>query len=159
MVLLLISVSARSRCRLRSNPRSRSYIARPPRTKSQRNSGSQRPTYQQTLLDVRGVTLGALEFVNGDGATTSLLRYIADREEVSPGWMVERQTLERLLVDTLENMPKLERTIISLYFMEELTLTEIGRVLNLHNSRVCQLKQQAILRLRAVMQKRWPGKM
>ena len=115
--------------------------------------------YQQTLLDVRGVTLGALEFVNGDGANTSLLRYIADREEVSPGWMVERQTLERLLADTLENMPKLERTIISLYFMEELTLTEIGRVLNLHNSRVCQLKQQAILRLRAVMQKRWPGKM
>ena len=91
-------------------------------------------------------------------ATTSLLRYIADREEVSPGWIVERQTLERLLADTLENMPKLERTIISLYFMEELTLTEIGRVLNLHNSRVCQLKQQAILRLRAVMQKRWPGK-
>ena len=115
--------------------------------------------YQQTLLDVRGVTLGALEFVNGDGATTSLLRYIADREEVSPGFMVERQTLERLLADTLENMPKLERTIISLYFMEELTLAEIGRVLNLHNSRVCQLKQQAILRLRAVMQKRWPGKM
>ena len=115
--------------------------------------------YQQTLLDIRGVTLGALEFVNGDGATTSLLRYIADREEASPGWMVERQTLERLLAETLENMPKIERTIISLYFMEELTLTEIGRVLNLHNSRVCQLKQQAILRLRAVMQKRWPGKM
>ena len=90
---------------------------------------------------------------------TSLLRYIADREEVSPGWMVERQTLERLLADTMENMPKVERTIIGLYFMEELTLTEIGRVLNLHNSRVCQLKQQAILRLRAVMQKRWPGKM
>jgi RNA polymerase sigma factor for flagellar operon FliA len=115
--------------------------------------------YQQTLLDVRGVTLGALEFVTGDGTTTSLLRYIADREESSPGWMVERQTLERLLAETLDNMPKIERTIISLYFMEELTLTEIGRVLNLHNSRVCQLKQQAILRLRAVMLKRWPGKM
>lgn len=113
--------------------------------------------YQQTLLDVRGVTLGALEVVNDDRA--SLLRYISDREEASPGWIVERQTLEQLLADALKNMPRIERTIISLYFMEELTLTEIGRVLELHNSRVCQLKQQAILRLRTLMQKRWPGGM
>lgn len=115
-------------------------------------------SYQQTLLDIRGVTLGTLEYVNADGGGATLLRYIADREEVSPGWMVERQTLKELLTETLDNMPKIERTVISLYFMEELTLTEIGRVLGLHYSRVCQLKQQAILRLRAVMRKRWPGK-
>src|SRR5436190_5323623 len=114
--------------------------------------------YQQMLLDVRTVTLGSLETLNGDGTTTSLLRYIADREEVSPGWIVERQALEKLIAEAIESIPKVERTIIGLYFMEELTLTEIGRVLGVHNSRVCQLKQQAILRLRSVIQKRWPGK-
>jgi RNA polymerase sigma factor for flagellar operon FliA len=115
--------------------------------------------YQQTLLDVRGVTLGALESVNSEGASANLLRYIADREETSPGWIMERRSLEQLLVQALKNMPRIERTIISLYFMEQLTLTEIGRVLDLHNSRVCQLKQQAILRLRTMMQKQWPGRM
>jgi RNA polymerase sigma factor FliA len=49
--------------------------------------------------------------------------------------------------------------VISLYFMEELTLAEIGRILGVHTSRVSQLKQQAILRLRAFMEKRWPGRL
>ena len=53
-------------------------------------------------------------------------------------------------------MPKLERTVISLYFNEELTLREISRIVNLHESRISQLKSQAILRLRSVVEKRWP---
>ena len=46
--------------------------------------------------------------------------------------------------------------MISLYYHEELTLREISKVVNLHESRVSQLKSQAILRLRTYMQKRWP---
>ena len=53
-------------------------------------------------------------------------------------------------------MPPTERTVISLYYHEELTLREISKVVNLHESRVSQLKSQAILRLRTYMQKRWP---
>ena len=53
-------------------------------------------------------------------------------------------------------MPATERTVISLYYHEELTLREISKVVNLHESRVSQLKSQAILRLRSYMQKRWP---
>jgi RNA polymerase sigma factor for flagellar operon FliA len=111
--------------------------------------------YHQTLLDVRGVSLGSLE--NAD-SQASLIRYIADREENEPGWVLERTGLQKLLTTAIENMPQVERKVIGLYFMEELTLAEIGRVLDLHTSRVSQLKQQAILRLRVVMQKRWPGR-
>ena len=53
-------------------------------------------------------------------------------------------------------MPHIDRTVISLYFREELTLREIGEVVHLHPSRISQLKSQAILRLRAYMAKRWP---
>ena len=53
-------------------------------------------------------------------------------------------------------MPATERSVISLYYHEELTLREISKVVNLHESRVSQLKSQAILRLRTYMQKRWP---
>lgn len=112
--------------------------------------------YRQTLLDVRAVSLGTLETVDGQD---SLIRYLADREENEPGWVLEQAALQKLLATAIENMPQIERKVIGLYFMEELTLAEIGRILGLHTSRVSQLKQQAILRLRALMQKRWPGKL
>jgi RNA polymerase sigma factor for flagellar operon FliA len=53
-------------------------------------------------------------------------------------------------------MPSTERTVISLYYHEELTLREISKIVNLHESRVSQLKSQAILRLRSYLEKRWP---
>jgi RNA polymerase sigma factor for flagellar operon FliA len=45
---------------------------------------------------------------------------------------------------------------LSLYYHEELTLREIAKIVNLHESRVSQLKSQAILRLRSYILKRWP---
>lgn len=110
--------------------------------------------YRQTLFNVRGVTLGALDTVGESGP--GMLRYLADREELSPGWILERSELQSLLATAIEHLPKIERTVIGLYFMEELTLVEIGGLLNLHLSRVSQLKQQAILRLRSGLRKRWP---
>jgi RNA polymerase sigma factor for flagellar operon FliA len=53
-------------------------------------------------------------------------------------------------------MPQVERTILGLYYHEELTLRDISKVVRLHESRVSQLKSQAILRLRTVVSKRWP---
>jgi RNA polymerase sigma factor for flagellar operon FliA len=49
-----------------------------------------------------------------------------------------------------------EQTVLSLYYHEEMTLREISKILHLHESRISQLKSQAILRLRAYMEKRWP---
>ena len=111
--------------------------------------------YHQTLFDVRGVTLGALDTL--DDSAPGMLRYLADREELSPGWLLERSELHGLLAAAIEHLPKIERTVIGLYFMEELTLVEIGGLLDLHLSRVSQLKQQAILRLRTGLRKRWPN--
>jgi len=46
--------------------------------------------------------------------------------------------------------------VLSLYFHDELTLREIAQVVNLHESRISQLKSQAILRLRSHLAARWP---
>jgi RNA polymerase sigma factor for flagellar operon FliA len=46
--------------------------------------------------------------------------------------------------------------VLGLYYQEELTLREIAQVMNLHLSRISQLKSQAILRLRTFLEKRWP---
>lgn len=109
--------------------------------------------YREALLSVRGVTLGTLESIEKD---RSLLHYLAGDEE-SPGSLLERAELQKLLADAIRRMSAVERKVIHLYFMEELTLSEIGKVLSLHTSRISQLKSQAILRLRAYVSKRWPG--
>lgn len=108
------------------------------------------------LVEIRGVNLGSLETTAGEEGSRDLLKYVSDNEEKWPSRIVERVELERLLAEAIERMPYIERTVLSLYYHEELTLREISKVVDLHESRVSQLKTQAILRLRAYLQKRWP---
>ena len=68
-----------------------------------------------------------------------------------------RAELERTLAEGVEKMPKLERTILTLYYKEEQNLQDIAEILGIHTTRVCQLKSQAVLRLRAYMTKKWPS--
>ncbi len=112
--------------------------------------------YHDWLVDIRGVNLGSLEASSSEEEGRNLLRYISDDEEHWPSRLLERSELQRLLADAIEKMPRTERIVISLYYHEELTLREIAKVVNLHESRVSQLKSQAILRLRTYMEKRWP---
>jgi len=112
--------------------------------------------YHEWLVDIRGVNIGSLETVSPDGDGRSLLKYISDDEENWPSRLLERSELQRLLAEAIEKMPSAERTVISLYYHEELTLREISKIVNLHESRISQLKSQAILRLRTYIRKRWP---
>ncbi|HSU59427.1 MAG TPA: FliA/WhiG family RNA polymerase sigma factor [Bryobacteraceae bacterium] len=112
--------------------------------------------YQDWLTDSRGLTLGSLENAGTEEEGCDLLRYLSDSNEQWPSQIVERSELERLLAESIEKMPHLERTVLSLYYYEEMTLREIAKIVDLHESRISQLKSQAILRLRSYMQKRWP---
>ena len=112
--------------------------------------------YHEWLVDIRGVNLGSLEVSSPDEENRSLLKYISDDEENWPSRLLERSELQSLLADAIDKMPRTERTVITLYYHEELTLREISKVVNLHESRVSQLKSQAILRLRSYVEKRWP---
>jgi RNA polymerase sigma factor for flagellar operon FliA len=78
-------------------------------------------------------------------------------EEESPAVALERTELERLIAASIDRMPKSEKTVLSLYFFEELTLREIAEVMGVHLSRVSQIKSQAILRLRTAIGRNWPG--
>jgi RNA polymerase sigma factor FliA len=112
--------------------------------------------YHGWLVDVRGVNLGSLEGNSGEEEGRDLLKFISDNEENWPSRQVERAELERLIAEAIERMPAIERTILGLYYHEELTLREISKIVRLHESRVSQLKSQAILRLRSFLTKRWP---
>jgi RNA polymerase sigma factor for flagellar operon FliA len=112
--------------------------------------------YHDWLVETRGVNIGSLESSSGDDDARNLLKYVSDDEEAWPSRLLERAELERLLSEGIEKMPHMERTVLSLYYYEELTLREISRIVNLHESRISQLKSQAIMRLRAYIEKRWP---
>ena len=112
--------------------------------------------YHQWLVDIRGVNLGSLETASQADDGRDLLKYISDDEENWPSRLLEKSELQRLLAEAIEKMPYTEKVVLSLYYHEELTLREISKIVNLHESRVSQLKSQAILRLRSYIEKRWP---
>ncbi len=112
--------------------------------------------YQEWLTDIRGLTLGSLENAGSEESGSDLLRYVADADDQWPSHILERSELERLLAESLGKMPEIEKTILSLYYYEEMTLREIAKILDLHESRISQLKSQAILRMRSYLRKRWP---
>lgn len=115
--------------------------------------------YHEWLVDVRGLNLGSLESAAPEDDNTNsrdLLKYISGDEENWPSRLLERSELQKLLAEAIGKMPDMEKTVLSLYYHEELTLREIAKIVSLHESRISQLKSQAILRLRSYMEKRWP---
>lgn len=114
--------------------------------------------YHDWLSEARSLTLGSLENAGTEDEGCNLLRYLADPDDAWPSQVLERNELEKILAVAIGRMPKTERTVLSLYYYEEMTLREIAKVIGLHESRVSQLKSQAVLRLRAFLQKRWFGR-
>ena len=112
--------------------------------------------YHEWLVEIRGLNLGSLESHPAEEEGRDLLRFVADREEDWPSELFEQSELRKILAQAMSRMPCIERTVLALYYKEELTLREIAKVVHLHESRVSQLKTQAIVRLRAFMRKKWP---
>jgi len=114
--------------------------------------------YHGWLVEVRAVNLARLgQAGTSEGEPIDALRFLSDGEEAWPSTVFERAELERLVAAALERMPRLEQTILTLYYYEELTLRQIAQVVKLHETRVSQLKSQAILRLRSYLRARWPS--
>jgi RNA polymerase sigma factor for flagellar operon FliA len=62
---------------------------------------------------------------------------------------LSQEHFKHALTKAIEGLPERERLVISLYYDEELNLREIGEVLGVSESRVCQINNQAVLRLRS----------
>jgi len=112
--------------------------------------------YHAWLVDSRGLTLASLTAANGADEERDLLKYVSDDPESWPSRLMERSELQRVLAEGIEKLPPVEQTVLSLYYSEELTLRGISRILDLHESRISQLKTQAIIRLRVYMHQEWP---
>jgi len=113
--------------------------------------------YRRWLVEIRGINLAPMEQgPTGDGEGSDVLRFVSDDEDDWPSAQFERAELRRLVTTTIERLPKVERTIVTLYYRREFTLREIAKIVSLHETRVSQLKSQAILRMRSALRHRWP---
>lgn len=71
-----------------------------------------------------------------------------DSRENTPENLYEEKELKEILADTIDRLPRKEKTVISLYYFEELTYKEIGHILELSESRISQIHSKAILELK-----------
>ena len=85
---------------------------------------------------------------NEGGGSATVGDTIADGAH-DPVEAFETDEMKHLLADAINRMPDRERLVLTLYYYEGLTLAEIGQVLSVTESRVCQIHTKAILQLRS----------
>lgn len=77
--------------------------------------------------------------------------FIEDQQAELPEQNLHDHFIKELLTQTIERLPEKEKLVVSLVYFEELTLTEIARVLSLSTSRISQLHSRALLRMKGVL--------
>ena len=105
------------------------------------------PAYQQMLLDARGHQLLYYEDLQDSDDTDFFERHVAG-ESGDPLKMLEDEGFRKVLVEAISALPEREKQMMGMYYEQELNLREIGEVLGVSESRVCQLHSQAVARLR-----------
>ena len=108
--------------------------------------------YQTLLGKVRGTQLIYLEdMTRGQDDVDSVLdRHVSDTD-ADPINMLRDQRLRQALVAAIKNLPEREQFIMGMYYEKDMNLKEIALVLDITESRVCQLHSQSIARLRSKM--------
>jgi len=107
---------------------------------------------QQTLRDASLEICSLDAPLADDGETFSLQSLIEAPDECEPAEHHDRAELREEVRAALRKLPERQQLLLSLYYVEELTMREIGEVLSISESRVSQLHAQAILNLRALLE-------
>jgi RNA polymerase sigma factor for flagellar operon FliA len=109
--------------------------------------GMSLPEYQKALQDARGHQLFYFEDFVEAGEEDFLERHFVD-DGSDPLQVLEDASVRETLVRGIEELPEREKLVMALYYEQDLNLREIGEVMGVTESRVCQLHSQAVARLR-----------
>jgi RNA polymerase sigma factor for flagellar operon FliA len=94
------------------------------------------------------LSLDAETSTDPDGGETTLGDITRDETTPSPEDLAVRKEAEERLSKAIEGLPETERNVLTLYYFDELTLKEIGEVLGLSESRICQIHRAVIRKLK-----------
>jgi RNA polymerase sigma factor for flagellar operon FliA len=118
-----------------------------------REIGVPLPEYQAMLQEARGYELLHLEDFSRDDEDDFLERNLPDERE-NPFERYKDARFRAALVSAIGGLPEREKLLMGLYYEQELNFKEIAAVLEVSESRVCQLHSQAVARLRSKL-KAW----
>jgi RNA polymerase sigma factor for flagellar operon FliA len=111
-------------------------------------------TFEDWLTHTRGVAVVSLETPlapDAEGQAGTALAQLADAAP-GPSECAETHDLKQHLAEAIDALPQQEKIVLSLYYYEELTMQEIGQVLEVTESRISQIRTKALLHLRATVQ-------
>lgn len=109
------------------------------------------------LVDqIKGLNLGSFHEMasqEDDRNSEPLIKYVPDAPQMDPFFVFHKSEIRNLLAGAIDALPKKERLVVFLYYYDELTMKEIGKILGVNESRVSQLHTKAMLRLRNKLRK------
>jgi RNA polymerase sigma factor for flagellar operon FliA len=108
--------------------------------------------FEKTMLKISGTSILSLDdiwYTGEDNDKVSIGDSIESPRSMNPESIVEKEEIKQVIVRTIDELPEKEKKVLVLYYYEDLTLKEIGKVLEVTESRVSQLHTKAIMRLRA----------
>ena len=112
----------------------------------------------ELLSRAGGISLLSLEMViNKNDGKRPLMDFLAAKNDQNPVESMKLEEMRDIVADCIELLPEKEKLVISLYYYDELTMKEIGRVLKLTESRVSQIHTKAVLRLRGKLRRTLEG--
>lgn len=104
----------------------------------------------ETVHYLSGVSLESTIF-SGDGQYTELIDMLEDGEGISPEEYILKDERKAILIKAIDNLSERERALLNLYYVEELSMKEIGYVLDISIPRVSQIHGKILLKLRELM--------
>jgi len=113
--------------------------------------------YEELLEQIRPTTYVCLDSVQGhDGEGGSVYDVIADDSQTNPDQWASVRELAGMIEQRLHQLPEMQRKVLALYYFEDLRLREIAEAFGVTESRICQIHAQAILAIKALLQKEDP---
>lgn len=108
--------------------------------------------YYGLLNEIRGIPILDMENLRHKIShlpEEDFLSLLVNEKENDPSRLLSLEELKKILAHAIEELTPKERTVIALYYFDELTLKEIGKVLGFTESRICQIHTKSILKLRS----------
>jgi len=106
--------------------------------------------YNQLINEIQVISFISIDDTVGEEGNV-FRDLIPDNSSISPEQQLDINEANILLANAIEKLPDKEKNVISLYYYDELTLTEIAKILSVSTSRISQLHTKAILRLRGFL--------
>jgi RNA polymerase sigma factor for flagellar operon FliA len=89
--------------------------------------------------------------MGGDDADSSMHEWLMDEQQENPSDMYEEKDMQSKLVLAIKSLPEREQLVLSLYYFDELTFKEIGKTLDISESRVCQIHGRSVVSLQSLL--------